>query len=226
MAVARQFRGRRAVVRAEDAQYAVHPGVGDRGTRHGARVETDGIEALLVLPPADRSDEALASDRDLLPAKPQDRLLRAAVLQPRLIEVRALGIGDNRVLDETVARVVVVRMADCLDVVEFQESRKSPDLAAREVEADPERAGVRRFRLVVLLDVLEPVAQIEPGLAFPDEVARAFARSGQGDKRRQQKDRNSRHDKPLAPIPMLGRGAPARLDLRQLAPRTLEWCRP
>src|SRR5687767_12747629 len=138
MAVAREFRGRRTLVRAEDPQYAVHPGVGDRGSRQGARVETDGIEALLVLPPADRSDEALVADRDLLPAKPQDRLLRAAVLQPRLIEVRALGIGDDRVIDETIARVVVASMADCLDVVEFQESRESPNLAAREVEADPE----------------------------------------------------------------------------------------
>jgi hypothetical protein len=222
VAVAGELRGRHALVGPEDALHAVHPRVGDRGTRHRARVEAHGIEALLVLAPADRPDEALVADRDLLPAEPQDRLLRAAVLQPRLVEVRALGIGDHRVLDEAVARVVVVRVADRLDVVELQESRESPHLAAREVEPDTERAGVGRFRLVVLLDVLEPVAQVQCGLALLDEVARAFARGRQGDDSHQQQDRRSRHDKPPGPVAILGSCGPKRLDLRQLAPRTLE----
>ena len=150
-----------------------------------------GVETLLVLPPADHPDEALVADRDLLAPETQDHLLRSAVLQPRLVQVRALRVGNDRILDEAMARVVVVRAADRLDVIELEQSGEPLHLCAGEVEADPERAGVGGLRLVALFDVLEPVAQVERDLSFLEEVARAFARGRQGDGRHRRRCRIS-----------------------------------
>ena len=62
------------------------------------QVEADTVVGLLILAPADSTDEALIIQQDSLSTEANLGVLVRIVIQVQLIQVRALWIGNNRIL--------------------------------------------------------------------------------------------------------------------------------
>ncbi len=90
-----------------------------------------------------------------------------------------------------------MRIANRFDMIELGKGGKPIHGTARQIESQAERIGLRRGRLVILFDTLEPVAEFHACLSPADECVQSLARGRRCGECGNQDRQESLHFKPL-----------------------------
>ena len=114
----------RAVL-AKDPVHAIEVSVAKRQTVDARIDNPKRIECLLILAPADISNEAGIAKHDALPAKRDDRIGQAVIGDLQPVQFRRIRIGNDGICGASIYRIVVVFRSHMSDQVKIGQRRES-----------------------------------------------------------------------------------------------------
>ena len=151
-------------------------GVAKRPVGAETCVENGGVEGLVVLPPADRTDEALVPDEEFEAAQREgDRSTLES--RRRLIQRGGRRVGDRRavadaIVESSEAEVPVQGVvAHRGHVFRFEQEGEAAKCLRLQFERRAQGRGERSVVEGVFVDLLDPIAKTDRDVAVADRLA-------------------------------------------------------
>ena len=155
---------------------AVEEGVAEGPVGRELRVEGGRVEGLVMLAPADRSDEALVADQEFRPAEREgDR--PALQAGRRLVDRGERRVGDDRpvadvVVESAVAQIAVgAVVADRRHVLRLEQEGEAAEGLRLQLEGRPQRRGERRVIERVVVGLLYAVTEADRDVRVADGLS-------------------------------------------------------